>query len=184
MVALWYGLILLPLIAIPVLWWNYRRRQEARERQASMRWSDMVTGTLKPPGAAAPAPVAPVNFCSQDRLLDPAQTLVYLLLKSGLPEHEILTQVSLQRVLTLPAGAANPEREQRLRTLSMHVADFVICDKNMRPVAVLDVRDPESSGAEQTFRSAALAQAGIRHVRFARTALPKRHAVRALVLGD
>lgn len=184
MVALWYGLILLPLIAIPVLWWNHRRKQEARERMASARWSEMVAGTAKSPADKSAQPVTQAAYCSQERVLDAEQTLVYFLLKSGLPEYEILTQTGLHKLLTLPSEYAGADRELRLRGLGQHTLDFVVCDKSLRPVAAVDLSGPALSAEAQTFRSAVLAQAAIRYVCLARTALPKRDAVRAQVLGS
>lgn len=183
MVALWYGLILLPLIAIPVLWWNYRRKQEARERQVNMRWGEMVAGSKASPQAPA-LPVAQAPFCRRERVLDAEQTLVYFLLKSGLPDCEILVRTGLHSLLTLPDESAVADRELRLRGLGRHTLDFAVCDKRLRPVAAVDLAGPALPAEAQTFRSAALAQAGIRYVCLARTDLPKRDAVRARVLGE
>lgn len=196
MVALWYLLVLAPFIAIPILWWNYRRKQAAREQMAGERWRKIVSKSTNEEGAPeAVAPVQPpsatpvpqMHYQRRDRLLDPAQTLMYYLLRTGLPEYEVLTQVGLDRLLTLPADTPDAARELRLRGLAQHAVAFVISDKAMQPLAAVDLLDGEAPAAltaAPDFRTQCLAHSGIRYVRIARTALPKRHEVRALVLGE
>lgn len=195
MVAIWYLLVLAPFIAIPVIWWNYRRKHAMRESLARARLEEIINRPAQN-AAAAPnisahspsgdaAAAADVRYTRRERLLDPAETVVYLLLKSALPECEILSHVALARVLDLPAGIAGSEREQRMRALSQHVVDFVICNKAMQPVAVIDLPGQETPALTTApdFRTQCLAHTGIRHLRWPRTAIPKRQDVRALVLG-
>ena len=59
MTVIWYLLVLAPFIVIPFLWWNYRRKQKARERAADERWKEMLSKPARkeaePPVAAAAA---------------------------------------------------------------------------------------------------------------------------------
>jgi len=192
MVALWYLLILAPFIALPILWWNYRRKQAARERLAGERWQQIIS---KPAAgdenavAAASAPMAPtpqLQYRRRERLLDPSRTLMYYLLRSGLPECEVLVQVSLDRLLAPAAEMSDRTREKYLQGLAQHSVDFVVCDKAMQPLAAVELLEQEAPAAlttETDFSTQCLAHSGIRHVRIARTALPKRQEVRAVVLG-
>ncbi len=181
MVAFWYLLILAPFITIPVLWWNYRRKLAQREELSGMRWEQLAKD-----GDGAAAPVVPgvmPEYRRRERLLDAGQTLVYLLLKQGLHDHEILANVALADLLDLPAGDAG--REQR-RQLLQHSVDFVVCGKVMQPLVAVDLLDAEPPAvlsAAPGFKSKCLQQAGIRHVRLVRGALPARQAIRARVLG-
>jgi hypothetical protein len=52
-------------------------------------------------------------------------------------------------------------------------------------VAVIDLmlQEPSALAPAQDFKTRSLTQAGIRYLRLSRKALPKRDAVRALVLG-
>jgi len=196
MVVLWYLLVLAPFIAIPILWWSYRRRQAERERLAEDRWKKIASQSASGEAAsaavvlaqqAAAAPAPPAHYQRRDRLLDPSQTLMYYLLRTGLPDCEVLTQVSLDRLLTLPADTAGAARESRLRALAQHAAAFVICNKAMQPLAAVDLLDGEAPAAltaAPDFRTQCFAHSGVRYVRIARTALPKRHEVRAMVLGE
>lgn len=192
MVAFWYLLVLTPLIAIPVLWWYYRRKLARREELAGSRLQQLLkearTGTETPvpkPALQKSAPLMPAPFVRRERVLDPVQTVVYYLLKNALPDHEVLSRVSLQQVLDLPQNAAD-DREQRLRGLAQHTVDFVVCNKALQPVAVIELLEQEPPAAlvtAQDFRSRCLANSGVRHLRVLRTALPRREEVRGLVLG-
>ena len=199
MVVFWYLLILAPFIAIPILWWNYRRKQEAREREAGERWQEMLSKPVRkemdPSAVAAVATSATATALAsasavpafpyrlQERMLDQAETLAYYLLRTGLPEYEVLIRVGLDRLLM---SAAEGDRERRLSGLAQHAVDFLICDKAMRPLVAVDILDAEAPAALTTapdFKMQSLAHTGIRYVRIPRDALPKRQDVRAVVLG-
>lgn len=189
MVAIWYLLVLAPLIAIPVLWWNYRRKLAQKEESSGARWEQLVSaartggnGTGDSPIRPAPAP----RYLRRERLLDPAQTLAFLLLKQGLPDHEILPGVALSELLELPPDAGEAGREQRRRQLAQQRVDFVVCSKSMQPLVAVDLIEHEAPAAltaAPDFKSQCLHQAGIRHVRLLRSALPSRRDIRAHVLG-
>jgi len=191
MTAIWYLLILAPFIAIPILWWSYRRKMAERDSLSDARWQKMVGSTkadmaLASGAAELTTPPAPrPGFARRERLLDPAQTVLYYLLKNGLPDHEVMAQVRLASVLDLQAEIPASEREQRLRSLGQHTVDFVVCNKALQPVAVIDLPLQEASAQTpaQDFKTRSLAGAGIRYLCLSRKALPKRDAVRALVLG-
>jgi hypothetical protein len=183
MVAIWYLLILAPFIAIPILWWNYRRKVALKEELSGARWEQLVSTAR-----VAEEPVSPLSPASayrrRERLLDAGQTLVYLLLKQGMPDHEILVNVALADLLDLPAGAAGQGQPQRL--LAQHRVDFVVCSKSMQPVVAVDLLAAEAPAALTTapdFKSQCLHQAGIRHIRLLRNALPARQEIRSRVLG-
>lgn len=191
MTAIWYLLVLAPFVAIPILWWNYRRKIAARDRISDARWHKLVsTATAEPAAALAAGPATAAatrrtGFAQRGRVLDPAQTVLYYLLKNSLPDHEVLSCVALAVVLEVPAGIAGSEREQRLRNLTQHTVDFVVCNKSMQVVAVIDlpVLDPAAPTSAHDFKKQACSDAGIRYLRLSRQALPKRDTVRALVLG-
>jgi hypothetical protein len=190
MTAIWYLLVLAPFIVIPILWWSYRRKIAERESAADDRWQKLVSAA-KTDSAAMPtaAPVVPVaahaGYSRRVRTLDPAQTVLYYLLKSSLADHEVMPQLSLAVVLEVPAQITGGEREQRLGGLARHAVDFVVCNKALQPVAVIDLPLQEMPlPTAQDFKTRCLAEAGVRYLRLSRKALPKREAVRALVLGE
>ncbi len=187
MEAILYLLLLAPFVAIPILWRHHGRKMAERDSLSGARLQELV-GSTKPAPAAAPLAtplLARPGYARRERLLDPAQTLVYFLLKNSLPDHEVMTQLVLAAVLELSADIPDSEREQRLRSLGQHTVDFVVCNKAMQPVAVIDLplQEPSAPAPGQDFKTRSLAGANIRYLRWSRKGLPKRDTVRALVLG-
>lgn len=200
MVAIWYLLMLAPVIAIAMFWWSYRRKQAARERLANERWQQLVekAGETEKEGPAAvdPLPVALMpqkttpsavsqSYRGRERLLEPAETLFYFLLRTQLPEYEVLTTVNLSRMLVISA-TSETERERMARGLSQHAVDFVLCDKAMQPRIAIDLlagEAPAALTAAPDFKTQCFAHSGIRYVRISRLALPKRQDVRNAILG-
>jgi uncharacterized protein DUF2726 len=188
--------------------WNYRKKSAAREAASQQRFAELLreqaasSGRPVPapaapapapsptpvshaaPAAAAPAPVpAPAAGAARERFLGQHETLLYLLLKTGLPDHEIFANVSLASVVALPATGS--EREQQLRRLAPYHLDFVVCDKSMHIVAAVDMETAggaDAAGIHQ-FKADYLKRAGIRLVRVNPAAMPRREQVRALVVG-
>ena len=203
MIAIWYLLMLAPLIAIAIFWWSYRRKQTARERVAGERWQQIVsqaassgndapaaTAESAAPVAAHPLqsaqPLAPLPYRRRERLLDPGETLFYFLLRTQIPECEVLCDVSLKRLLSI-ATTSESENERLTRGLSQHAVNFVLCDKAMQPRVAIDLlagEAPAALTAAPDFKTQCLAHGGIRYVRISRTALPKRQDVRNVVLGS
>jgi len=203
MVAIWYLLMLAPVIAIAIFWWSYRRKQAARERLANERWQQLVkkAGETEQvgPKAVAPLPAALMSqktmpsavsqsYRGRERLLEPADTVFYFLLRNQIPEYEVLTTVNLSRLLVISA-TSEIERERMARGLSQHAVDFVLCDKAMQPRIAIDLlagEAPAALTAAPDFKTQCFAHSGIRYVRISRTAFPRRQDVRNVVLeaGD
>ena len=120
---------------------------------------------------------------ARERFLGQAETLLYYLLKTGLPGYEVFASVSLAAVIN--ASGSGHEREQQLRRLAQYRLDFVVCDKSMRIIAVVEVDSAVAAvgAGEQQFKADCLKRAGIRLVRVNPAALPKREQMRALVGG-
>ena len=197
MLAIWYLLMLAPLIAIAIFWWSYRRKQAARERVAGERWQHIVSqaassgndapaATTESAAPVAAQPRAPLPYRCRERLLDPGETLFYFLLRTQIPEYEVLCDVSLKRLLSI-ATTSESETERLTRGLSQHAVNFVLCDKAMQPRVAIDLlagEAPAALTAAPDFKTQCLAHGGIRYVRISRTALPKRQDVRNVVLGS
>jgi len=191
MVTLWYLLVLAPVIAIPFFWWNYQRKQAARERLANERWQSVVQSASKAGATAAGvesrAPTVLPNAAAQsyrrrERILEPADTLAYYLLRSGLPDCEVLVRVRLDQLIM----ATDPVPGGRVQAMTQQVFDFVVCNKAMQPLAAIDLLDGEAAAAltaAPDFKVQCLSGAGLRYVRLLRTALPKRQDVRSVVMG-
>ena len=118
---------------------------------------------------------------ARPRFLTQPETLLFYVLKAGLPDHEIFPRVSLASVL----GAAEntPPSALTARSPARHEIDFVICDKSMQVVAAVQL-DAQPGRQETQVVNQRLSAAGIRLVRFNPAALPRREQVRALIFGQ
>jgi hypothetical protein len=133
-----------------------------------------VAASLEP--AMAPAAVT-------ERFLGQAETLLYYLLRTGIPDHAVFAKVPLELVLAAPgAGSAGGP----LQRLAQQRLDFVVCDRNMRVAAVINVHGPGASSAAGQPQSALdkLRSAGVRVIEIDMAHMPHRAAIRQIVLGD
>ena len=180
------------------LLWDHRRKAAARAEASADRLQAILGATTHVPSPAATGPVAvptpalapaaPVEgatpYAARDRLLTPPQTLLYLLLKTGLPEYYIFAHVALRAVLDAKPGVTGYLRNEHTRRLSWHAVDFVVCDRSSRPIAVVELAradEPDDTAAQ---RQSWIGAAGLRYLSFEPTALPRKDALRALVLGE
>jgi uncharacterized protein DUF2726 len=208
---LWLLVLLVGASVAAYFVWDFRKKVAAREVASARRFEQLVreqaSGSASPPPAGAPAPAlraapaasaaasvptppsmsapaaVPAAGAVRERFLGQHETLLYLLLKTGLPDHEIFANVSLASVMALPASGG--EREQQLRRLAPYQLDFVVCDKRMHVVAVVDIETAGGADAAgiQQFTADYLKGAGIRLVRVNPAAMPRRDQVRGLVIG-
>ncbi len=98
--------------------------------------------------------------------------LVFLLLKSTLADHHLFPNARFDDFLK---GVSIDLLAQR--------ADFVICDRSFRPVAVVDILDPNKPVQQIEARFELLTKLGLRYVTISPASPPKPQQVRALVLG-
>jgi len=144
----------------------------------------------EPAPAAQPrwesAPAAPL-YAARERILSPPQTLLYYLLKTGLPDHVIFPRVTLASILEAGPGLSGFARDEQIRRLAALTVEFVVADKTMRPLAVIELAAPAQPGAAQADRDAArtrLEAAGVKYLELDAKALPRKETIRALVLDD
>jgi hypothetical protein len=193
---LWYVLLLATVGVAVYAVWSYRKKAAARKAAGEARLekllkeqAQLASGLQPPiPSAAepsssekAPPATATAQPVAAERFLGKAESLLYYLLRSGLPDAEVFAGVSLARVLG--ATGNGRDREQQLRRLSQYQLDFVVCDKSMRVVAVVEVETAAGAEAagDQRFKSDLLKQAGIRVVRINPAELPRREQIGALI---
>jgi hypothetical protein len=175
-------LILAPVIAVVVIVRIYQKKTAEREAASSKRFDEIFGATGKasqqptptpaPPTAARPVPPIPQlpAWVVNEKFLEPQAKLLYYLLKSGLPDHEIFAQVSVGAVIS--AG-------QPMRKPPEGVIDFVVCDKQMKPVAAIGL----IGASAPDIIGDCIKAAGLRWVRIAPDALPARSDIRAVILG-
>lgn len=122
-------------------------------------------------------------FYAKRLLTQPEQALYYRLVQA-LPECLIFSQVQLSRILGVKQGYDFWYWHNRINRMS---ADFVVCRKDSRVVAVIELDDrthldPVRQVADAK-KDKALAAAGIRVIRWPRHAMPDVAAIRATVLA-
>jgi very-short-patch-repair endonuclease len=111
-------------------------------------------------------------FYSKKPLSQPEQIL-YFRLVQALPEHIILAQVQLSRLLGVKKGNNFNAWNNRINRMS---ADFVVCNKDSSVVAVIELDDATHLKEERQTADAkkdkALESAGVRIMRWQAKALP------------
>ena len=189
-------LALLPIAAVAYIVWDHKRKAAAREAASAGRMEELLgvaqhgprAEPIEPRFAQAPAdqPAAPVPmFVLRERLMSAPQTLLYYLLKTGLPDYLVLAQVPVASLLDPSPTLAAYAREEQARMFARHVVDFAILDRSTRPLAVVNLLDSaEASRAASMQMKTWMTTAGVRYVELDATALPRKEAVRALVLGE
>ena len=114
------------------------------------------------------------------RPLSQPEQVLYHRLVSGLPEHIVLAQVQVSRVLGVKKGFNFHEWNNRINRLSY---DFVICSKDSTVLAAIELDDKshESMSRAETDRKKekATSSAGVRLIRWHVKSLPDRDAIRA-----
>ncbi|MEW6131618.1 MAG: DUF2726 domain-containing protein [Pseudomonadota bacterium] len=111
-------------------------------------------------------------FYAKKPLSQPEQVL-YFRLAQALPEHIVLAQVQLSRLLGVKKGNNYQAWFNRINRMS---ADFVVCNKDSSIVAVIELDDAthqkEDRQAADAKKDKALSSAGIRVVRWQAKSIP------------
>lgn len=121
-------------------------------------------------------------FYAKKPLTQPEQVLYHRLIKA-LPEHIVLAQVQLSRILGVKQGNNFHEWNNRINRMSL---DFVICGKDASIVAAIELDDKthqkDSRREADEKKNKALASAGVKLVRWQVNAMPDEAGIR-LALG-
>lgn len=125
-------------------------------------------GQMKKRSASGPIPTKARLVMSKN------EQAMYWRLRETFPDLVVLAQVAFSALIT------TTERKHRNR-YDRKVADFVLCDRSMKVVAVIELDDSSHAGrgAQDAARSALLETAGYRVLRFPR--VPDVEALRAAV---
>ena len=183
---IYYLLALVPFALLGYVLWAYQHK--AAEERLALLMAESQRGTA---GAEAESGAAPASkaetlrpgppWVARERFLSQAEAVVYYLLKSALRrDHEIYVHVALASVVAVGKTVPGFEREQRLQRLGQHELNFVICDKDLRVVAAIDLHR-EANASEREFIAQCLKSAAIRLIQLDPASLPKRDGIRALV---
>jgi Protein of unknown function (DUF2726) len=118
-------------------------------------------------------------FYAKRPLTQPEQVLYHRLVRA-LPEHIVLAQVQVSRVLGVKKGHNFHSWNNRINRLSY---DFVICSKDATVVAAVELDDKSHERSDRAAtddkKNVATSAAGVRLVRWNVKALPNEDAIRA-----
>lgn len=120
----------------------------------------------------------PWPFYVKKPLSQPEQVLYHRLIRA-LPEHIVLAQVQVSRVLGVKKGSKFHEWNNRINRLSY---DFVVCGKDSTVIAAIELDDKSHDSASRVGTDAkknkATSDAGLRLVRWNVRSLPSEDAIR------
>jgi hypothetical protein len=156
----------------------YRRDKAASGQPAAAVVANPAVATP----AAAPVPVlaaAPTPGKPPGPFLQGPAKVLFLVLKAALPDHHVFVYARLTDVIK-PIG--KPLTPQGRAQFAQSRMDFVVCNKTLNVVALLDISDgTRPDDPIKQHLQPQLAAAGIRYVRVATDALPKPAEVKQLV---
>ena len=116
-------------------------------------------------------------FYAKRLMSEPEQVLYHRLAKAW-PEHIVLAQVQVSRVLGIKKGFNFHEWNNRINRLSY---DFVVCAKDSTPLAAIELDDNSHESAKRVEtdmkKERATAAAGVRFIRWHVKSLPDHAAI-------
>ena len=86
----------------------------------------------------------PGLYLLRPRFLSKVEGVVYMLLKAAFPRHEIFARVRLADVLQVKIGPQGMERLRAFRKIANQHVGFVLCDRDMTILAIIDTREPDA----------------------------------------
>ena len=114
------------------------------------------------------------------RPLSPPEQVLYQRLVKALPEHIVLAQVQVSRILGVKKGFNFHEWNNRINRLSY---DFVVCTKDSTVLAAIELDDKsheaESRAETDQKKEKATSAAGVRLIRWHVKSLPDEPAIQS-----
>jgi hypothetical protein len=130
----------------------------------------------------------PGLYLLRPRFLSKAESVVYLLLKTAFPRHEVFARVRLADVLQVKIGPQGMERLRAFRKIANQHVGFVICDRDMTILAIVDAKEPDVvvNPREQKLdiiKQRCLQAAQVKYISVYPPQLPRYRELREQVLG-
>jgi hypothetical protein len=154
------------------------RRDKAQGAAATARPAPEAP-TPRP--AAQPPALAVATIKPKASFLAGPNKLLYLVLRTALPDHQIFPNVRLADAVQI---AGQPPTPQARAQLAQARVDFVICNKELAVVALVDITD--GNRADDVLKrqiGPQITAAGGRYLRIAPNAIPRPGEARSLVCG-
>jgi len=119
------------------------------------------------------------------KLLSQPEQILYFRLVRALPEHIVLAQVQLSRLLGVKKGNNYQAWFNRINRMS---ADFVVCNKDASIVAVIELDDATHQKADRQVadvkKNKALTSANLRIVRWQVKAMPDIATIQSTLISN
>jgi very-short-patch-repair endonuclease len=123
------------------------------------------------------------RFKLKSPLLSPPEQELYLKLVDALPDHIVLAQVAFSQMIRVEGGNDRENFRKRL-TARQKVADFVVCDRAFRVVAVVECDDSSHDAEKDRKRDEIVKEAGAPTIRWRATKLPNREEILKAILAS
>jgi hypothetical protein len=130
----------------------------------------------------------PGLYLLRPRFLSKVEGVVYMLLKAAFPRHEIFARVRLADVLQVKIGPQGMERLRAFRKIANQHVGFVLCDRDMTILAIIDTKEPDAvvNPREQKLeiiKQRCLQAAQVRYICIYPPQLPRYRDLREQILG-
>jgi hypothetical protein len=130
----------------------------------------------------------PGLYLLRPRFLSKGEGVVYMLLKAAFPRHEIFARVRLSDVLQVKIGPQGMERLRAFRKIANQHVGFVLCDRDMTILAIIDTREPDAvinprDQKLETIKQRCLQAAQVKYICIYPPQLPRYRDLREQVLG-
>lgn len=130
----------------------------------------------------------PGLYLLRPRFLTKAENVVYLLLKAAFPRHEIFARIRLADVLQVKIGPQGMERLRAFRKIANQHVGFVVCDRGMTILAIVDAREPDTlvnprDQKLELIKQRCLQAAQVRYLCVYPPQLPRYRELREQILG-
>jgi hypothetical protein len=184
-----FALALALLAIVIVVGFLRRGRQAAADGHAALdgptavaQWTEGETTRL------LSSAEVPGLYLLRSRFLSKTEAAVFLLLKAAFPRHEIFARVRLADVLQVKIGPQGMERLRAFRKIANQHVGFVVCDRDMTIVAIVDTREPDQvidprDQKLETIKQRCLQAAQVKYVCIYPPQLPRYRDLREQILG-
>ena len=130
----------------------------------------------------------PGLYLLRPRFLSKSETMVFLLLRAAFPRHEIFARIRLADVLQVKIGPQGMERLRAFRKIANQHVGFVICDRDMTIVAIVDSREPDQlvnprDQKLEVIKQRCLQAAQVKYIAIYPPQLPRYRELREQILG-
>jgi hypothetical protein len=113
-------------------------KSNANDPATAVQWTEGETTRL------LSSAELPGLYLLRSRFLTKAEGVVFLLLKTAFPRHEIFARVRLSDVLQVKIGPQGMERLRAFRKIADQHVGFVLCDRDMTILAIVDAKEPDA----------------------------------------